>query len=200
MLESFRDFWYIWLIFVVLVVVLVIVASKASKAISKKNAILEKQHEQLKRYSELIEKYSSVDKALAENADAKELTEGVMCALQHQVEKSGDPDAEYESAEKWRREVYALFYFDEDITAESLSFFFRNNGGPLPREAINALESIGYAKVHNLALQMFAMCDDKNESVSFDKERIAELDEKFKECYNSDELFALTKNYIIANA
>ena len=200
MLDSFRDYWYIWLIFAVLVVVLIVVASKASKAVSKKNEIIAKQHEQLKRYSELIEKYSSVDKALAENADARELAEGVMCALQHQVEKSGNPDAEYESAEKWRREVYALFYFDEDVTAESLSFFFRNNGGPLPREAINALGSIGYAKVHNLALQMFAMCDDKNESVSFDKERIAELDEKFKECYNSDELFTLTKNYIIANA
>lgn len=197
MLESFRDFWYIWLLFAVLVVVLIIVASKASKAISKKNDILAKQHEMLKRYSELIEKYTAVDKALAENSDARELAEGVMCVLQHQVEKSGNPDAEYESAEKWRREVYALFYFDEDVTAESLSFFFRNNGGPLPREAINALESIGWEKIHNLALQMFAMCDDKNENVSFDKERIAELDEKFRNLYDSNEFFEKIKLYIV---
>lgn len=199
MLESFRDYWYIWLIFAVLVVVLIIVASKASKAISKKNEILAKQHEQLKRYSELIEKYSAVDKSLAENADAKELCEGVMCALQHQVEKSGNPDAEYDSAEKWRREVYALFYFDEDTTAESLSFFFRNNGGPLPKEAVNGIESIGYDKIKSVVGQMYAMCDDKNENVSFDKDRIAELDEKFRSLYNSDEFFGLIKNYIAEN-
>ena len=122
-----------------------------------------------------------------------------MCALQHQVEKSGDPDAEYENAEKWRREVYALFYFDEDVTAESLSFFFRNNGGPLPKEAINGIASIGYDKIKSVAGQMYAMCDDKNESVSFDKERIAELDEKFRNIYNRDEFFNLIKEYITAN-
>ena len=197
MLDSFRDYWYIWLIFAVLVVVLIVVASKASKAVGKKNEIIAKQHEQLKRYSELIEKYKSVDKALAENADARELTEGVMCALQHQVEKSGNPDAEYDSAEKWRREVYALFYFDEDVTAESLSFFFRNNGGPLPKEAVNGIESIGYDKIKSVVGQMYAMCDDKNENVSFDKDRIAELDEKFRNLYDSNEFFEKIKLYIV---
>ncbi len=199
MLESLRDFWYIWVVFFVLVAVLIFVVYKASKAIKRKNEILAKQHEVLKRYSEMIEKYTDITAEKAETADAKELCEGVMCVLQHQVEKSENPDAEYESAEKWRREAYALFYFDEDITAESLSFFFRNNGGPLPKEAVNGIESIGYDKIKSVASQMYAMCDDKNENVSFDKNRIAELDEKFRSLYDSDELFRFVKNYIVEN-
>ena len=199
MLESIKEFWYIWIVFLVLVVIFVFVANKASKAVKKKNEIIAKQHEQLKRYSEMIQNYTELTSEKVQNADAKELAEGVMCVLQNQVEKSGNPDAEYENAEKWRREVYALFYFDEDITAESLSFFFRNNGGPLPNAAVDGIESIGYDKIKSVVGQMYAMCDDKNENVSFDKARIAELDEKFKNIYNRDEFYNLIKNYISAN-
>lgn len=197
MLESIRDFWYLWVILLVLIIVTVFVCIKASKAVKRKNEMMEKQHEQLKRYSEMIEKYKTLTPEKIENADAKELSEGVMCVLQHQVEKSENPDSEYENAEKWRREVYALFYFDEDVTADSLSFFFRNNGGPLPKEAVNGIESIGYDKIQTVVGQMYAMCDDKNENVSFDKDRIDELDEKFRNLYDSDEFFEKIKLYIL---
>ena len=199
MLESLRDFWYIWVVFVILIAILIFAISKAAKAVKKKNEVLAKQHEVLKRYSEMIEKYTTLTPEKVQNADAKELCEGVMCVLQHQVEKSENPDAQYENAEKWRREVYALFYFDEDVNADRLSFFFRNNGGPLPKEAVNGIESIGYDKIKSVVGQMYAMCDDKNENVSFDKNRIAELDEKFRNLYDRDEFFSLIKNYISQN-
>ena len=199
MLESIKEFWYIWVVFLILVAILIFAISKASKAVKRKNEILAKQHEVLKRYSEMIEKYTDLNSDKAESADAKELCEGVMCVLQHQVEKSENPDAEYESAEKWRREVYALFYFDEDVKGASLSYFFRHNGGPLPKEAVNGIESIGYDRIKSVVGQMYAMCDDKNENVSFDKKRIAELDEKFRNLYNSDEFFSFVKNYIVEN-
>ncbi len=196
MLDSIKEFWYIWVVLVVLILIFVFVASKASKAVKKKNEILKKQHEELKRYSELIEKYSDLTADKIESSPAKELAEGVTAVLQHQVEKSADPDAEYDNAAKWRREVYALFYFDEDVTADSLSFFFRNNGGPVPQQAVNGIESIGYDKINSLVKQMYSMCDDKNESVSFDKNRITELDEKFRNLYNSGEFFEKIKLYI----
>lgn len=199
MLESLRDFWYIWVVFVILIAILIFAISKAAKAVKKKNEVLAKQHEVLKRYSEMIENYTNLTPEKVQNADAKELCEGVMCVLQHQVEKSENPDAQYENAEKWRREVYALFYFDEDVNADRLSFFFRNNGGPLPKEAVNGIESIGYDKIKSVVGQMYAMCDDKNENVSFDKNRIAELDEKFRNLYDRDEFFSLIKNYISQN-
>lgn len=197
MLESLTQFWYMWLVLLVLIIVTVFVSIKASKAVKRKNEKMAKQHEQLKRYSELIEKYESLTPEKAETADAKELCEGVMCVLQRQIEKSENPDAEYNNADVWRREVYALFYFDEDVTAESLSFFFRHNGGPLPKEAVNGIESIGYDKIKSVVGQMYAMCDDKNENVSFDKNRIAELDEKFRNIYNSEEFFEKVKLYIL---
>lgn len=199
MLESLMQYWYMWLVLAVLIVILIFVAGKASKAIKKKNEILAKQHDQMKRYSMLIEKYSELTKEKIESADAKELAEGVTAVLQFQVEKSENADAEYENAEKWRKEVYALFYFDEDVTADSLSFFFRNNGGPVPKEAVNGLESIGMNKIHSLAEAMFSMCDDKNENVSFDKNRVSELDEKFKNVYDRDMFFESVKNYIAEN-
>lgn len=197
MLESITQFWYMWVVLLVLIIITVFVSVKASKAVKRKNEIMSKQYEQMKRFNEMVEKYTSVTPENAENADAKELCEGIMCVLQRQIEKSENPDAEYENAEKWRREVYALFYFDEDVTAESLSYFFRNNGGPLPREAVNGIQSIGFNKIQSVASQMYAMCDDKNESVSFDKARITELDEKFKEIYDRNEFFEKIKLYIL---
>ena len=117
--------------------------------------------------------------------------------MQYELEKSENPDEYYENAEKWRREVYALFYFDEDSSAESLSFFFRNNGGPLPGVAVKGLESVGAGKIQSLASAMFSMYDDKNENVSLDKARADELDAKFAEIYNSNELFEKIKLYIL---
>lgn len=197
MLESIRDFWYMWVVLLVLIIVTVFVCIKASKAVKRKNEIMAKQQKELKRYSELVEKYESLTPEKAENADSTELAEGVMCVLQKQIEKSENPDTEYENAEKWRREVYALYWFDDDVTMDSLSGFFRCNGGPLPKEAVNGIESIGYDKIKSVVGQMYAMCDDKNENVSFDKNRIAELDEKFRNIYNSEEFFEKVKLYIL---
>lgn len=199
MLESLTQFWYMWLVLAVLIVITAVVCKKASKAVKRKNEILQKQQEIIERYKMLVEKYSNLTAETAENADAKELAEGVTSVLQYEIEKSENADEYYENAEKWRREVYALFYLDEDVSAESLSFFFRNNGGPLPKEAVNGIESIGYDKIKSVVGQMFAMCDDKNENVSFDKERIDALDEKFSSLYDTDEFFGLVKKYIAEN-
>lgn len=199
MLESIVQFWYMWVILLVLIIITVFVGTKASKAVKRKNEIMEKQQQELKRFAEFAKKYEFLTAEDAEKADAAELAEGVTCVLQKQIEKSENPDAEYENAEKWRREVYALYWFDEDVTELSLSEFFRHNGGPLPEEAVKGIESIGYTKIQSVVGQMYAMCDDKNENVSFDKVRIAELDEKFRTLYNRDEFFSLIKNYIISN-
>ena len=197
MLESLTQFWYMWLVLAVLIVITALVGMKASKAVKRKNEILQKQQEIIERYKMLVEKYSNLTLEIAENADAEELAEGVTSVLQYEIEKSENADEYYENAEKWRREVYALFYFNEDVSAESLSFFFRNNGGPLPKEAVNGIESIGCEKIKSVVGQMFAMCDDKNENVSFDKERIAKLDEKFSSIYDKNEFFEKVKLYIL---
>ncbi len=199
MLESIIEFWYLWAIVVVLIIVLIPVLIRVSKRVKKRNEETEKLRKEFERIKNLKEKYAHVTKETAENADAKELCEGVTAVLQYKLEKSLTPDTDFENEEKWRREVYALFWFDEDVTELSLSDFFRHNGEPLPKEAVNGIESIGYDKIKSVVGQMYAMCDDKNENVSFDKDRIAEFDEKFRNVYDRDEFFELIKNYISKN-
>ncbi|MBQ7961893.1 MAG: hypothetical protein IJ289_04775 [Clostridia bacterium] len=197
MLESLKEFWYLWAVVVVLIIVLIPVLIRVSKSIKKRNAESEKLRKDFERIKILKEKYAVITKESAENADAKELCEGVTAVLQYKLEKSQTPDADFEAEEKWRREVFSLFWFNEDVTENSLSYFFRHNGEPLPKEAVNGIDSIGYDKIKSVVSQMYAMCDDKNENVSFDKNRIAELDEKFRNLYNSEEFFEKIRLYII---
>ena len=197
MLESLTEFWYLWAVAVVLLFVLIFVGIKVSKTVAKRNEANEKLRKDFERIKMLKEKYLHITKESAKNSDAKELAEGVTAVLQYKLEKSQNPDTDFENEEKWRREVYALFWFDEDVTELSLSDFFRHNGEPLPKEAVNGIESIGYDKIKSVVCQMYAMCDDKNENVSFDKNRIAELDEKFRKLYDSNEFFEKIKLYIV---
>lgn len=197
MLESIIEFWYLWAIIAVLIIVLIPVLIRVSKSVKKRNEETEKLRKDFERIKILKEKYAVITKDSAENADAKELCEGVTAVLQYKLEKSQTPDADFEAEEKWRREVFSLFWFNEDVTENSLSYFFRHNGEPLPKEAVNGIESIGYDKIKSVVGRMYAMCDDKNENVSFDKNRIAELDEKFRNVYDSEEFFAKIKLYIL---
>lgn len=198
MIDSIKDYWYLWLVLVVLIAVLVIVFQKAMKSAKKKSEIAECQRKQMEKFKSFYEKYKNLDKTLAEKSDSIELAEGVTIVLQYQLEKSVNPDEEYKNAENWRREVYALFYFDEDCKI-SLSFFFKNNCEPLPSVLMQGLKNIGMDKLYNIASQMYAMYDDNNECVSFDKNKIEELDKKFSEVYVREDYFAVVKNYIISN-
>ena len=197
MLESLTEFWYLWAVAVVLLFVLIFVVIKVSKTVAKRNEANEKLKKEFERIKALKDKYAQLDKEKILSADAKELAEGVTAVMQYKLEKSQTPDADFEAEEKWRREVFSLFWFDEDVTANSLSYFFRHNGEPLPKEAVNGIESICYDKIKSVIGQMYAMCDDKNENVSFDKNRIAELDEKFRKLYDSNEFFEKIKLYIV---
>lgn len=199
MIESIKEYWYLWLVLAGLIAVLVFVLRKASAAAKKKSEVLEKQRQEFERFRSFYERYKNLDKVLAENSDAKELAEGVTAVLQYNLEKSDNPDAEYKNAEQWKREVYALFYFDEDVTKEGLSFFFRHNDEPLPSVVISGIKSIGADNIYQTVAQMYSMYDENNESVSLDKTRVLALDEHFKSIYRSDDVFVLVKKYIEEN-
>ena len=198
MLESLKQYWYVWLVLPVLIIIAVFAGIKASKAVKKRNEIIRRQTEELKRAKYLTEKYSDLTAELCASSDAKELAEGVTAVLQSELDKSLDPMETYSNAEKWRREVYALFYFDEDC-ASSLSFFFKHNEKPLPNEAFFGFEDIGLTNIRSLACAMWSMYDDKNESVSLDSGRVDEIDKKFKNIYNQPLFFEKIKLYISEN-
>lgn len=197
-MSIFTEYWYLWLVLAVLVVALVFVMIKASSAMKKRNEKIEKERELAERFKLLVKKYSALDAALIENSDPAELTEGVATALQYELEKSANPDEEFKSAEQWKREVYALWYFSEDCE-ESLSYFFKINGEPLPSVLVDGIKSIGYDKIYSIVAQMYSMYDENNESVSIDKLKISGLDEKFKNVFDKEIFFSCIKNYISDN-
>lgn len=198
MIELITKYWYLWLILLVLIVALVIVMRKASAAMKKRNGRIEKEREFAERFKFLVGKYSDLDKSLVEAAQAAELAEGVTAVLQYKLEKSENPDNEYKNAEQWKREVYALYYFSEDCE-KSLSYFYKNNGEPLPSVVLEGLKSIGYDKIYSTVAQMYSMYDENNENVSLDRNRVAELDEKFKNIFDRELLFNLVKKYILSS-
>lgn len=198
MIESIIQFWYLWVVLAVLVIALVVVMIKASGVMKKRSERIEQQREFAERFKYLVNKYSQCDASVMESAEASELAEGVTAVLQYKLEKSDNPDDEYKNAEQWKREVYALYYFSEDCK-ESLSWFFKNNGEPLPSVLLEGLKSIGYDKIYSTVSQMYSMYDENNENVSLDNNRVAQLDEKFIKVFNSDEFFELVKRYIMNN-
>lgn len=198
MIESLTTYWYLYAALVLLLVVAVMAGKKAAEAVKKKNEIMKKYDEEMKRYKFLRDKYLDLTKDNAEQAPADELCEGLTAVFQSELDKSDDPDAVYDNAPQWKREVYALYYFSEDV-ADSLSYFFRHNASPLPEAALQGLKATGQTKLFSLASAVHAMYDDKNESVSLDKGRIEELDEKFKSIYDADRFFTDIKNYILNN-
>ena len=197
MIESLRDYWYMWLLLLLLIALAVWAGTKASKAVRKKNEIMRKQEQDWKRQKFLAEKYGTLTETIAKEADPAELAEGVTAVLQNRLDQSANPDEMFRTAPEWQKNVYALFYFDEDCQ-DSLSFFCRHNEDPLPSAALQGLQAIGEKKVYSAASAMYAMYDEKNEGVSLDRGRVSELDEKFRQVFDRDRFFAAIKDYILS--
>ncbi len=197
-MQNITEYWYLWIVVFALIPILVFAVIKASKAAKKRNELIEKQQQELQKLKRLAKQFSLLDKETAEKTEPKKLAEGVTAALQYELEKSQTPDELFENTVQWKKTAYSLFYFDEDV-ATSLSFFFKHNGGPVPKIAVDGLSVIGYSKITACVREMFGMYDENNESVSLDKNRTEILDEKFVALYSSDELFEKLKIYITAN-
>lgn len=197
MIDLIINYWYFYVIFFILLAIAVWAGRKAAKAAKKRNETMRKYNEEMQRFRSLAEKYENISPEEAKLADSKELCEGITAVLQIQLEHSDDPDNAFKSAPSWKKEVYALCYFGED-TEESLSFFFRHNEYPLPEVALSGLKSIDN-KMVSAAASMHAMYDDKNESVSLDKDRAQALDTKFKAEFNRAEFYEEVKIYIVNN-
>ena len=124
------------------------------------------------------------------------MAEGVTAVLQNELDRAENPDEAFRNAPTWQKNVYALYYFDEDCR-DSLSFFCRHNEEPLPSAALQGLAAIGDKKLYATVSAMYAMYDEKNEGVSLDRERVSELDAKFTKIFNRDRFFSAIKAYIM---
>lgn len=194
------QYWYLWVIFGVLAVVTAAVIVFASRAISSHNAETKKQLEQIKRLKLLKDKYKSFDKEVLEGAEPDEVLEGACAVLQARVERADDAEAEFRKFTDAQKYVYTLYYFLEDIEADSLSYFFKNNGTELCSAAADAMKAVGYESAASPISTVWNMFDDSNEEVSMDLQRLDATDSQFNSTFDKSAFLGKVKQYVIANA
>lgn len=193
-----REYWYLWLVFAALVVLTAVITVFAGKALSSHNAETKRLLAEIDRLKALKDKFKDLSSEKAENADSKELLEGVTAVLQAKVEKADDGEAEFSSFNEAQKYIYTLNYFAEDA-ADSLSFFFKNNGPELTDVILPALEAIGAENITPFVRSEHDMFDENNEAASIDSVLLEENDKKFAKLYIEKELCDKVKNYIKSN-
>lgn len=195
-----KQYWYLWLAVGILTVITAAVIVMASRAVSSHNAMIKKQLEQLKRLKLLKDKYKGFDKELLEKAEPAEALEGTMAVLQSRIEKADNAEAEFEKFTDAQKNVYTLNYFLEDVEAQGLSYFFRNNGDELRLSAAQALKAVGYDSAVPPVSALSLMFDGNNEDVSVDADEMSKIDGQFSSTFDKQALLLRIKEYIVDNA
>jgi len=129
------------------------------------------------------------------------LVEGLCCGIQAQLEKQLDMQAAYEALAQPRRLVYALGYVIQDGRG-ALSEFFRRNGQPLTRAALEAAWCLVGGEYAEIFQREYDAFDENNERVSLVKEDVMRDDARFAELAREqgEALYAQAKEYILANS
>lgn len=193
------EYWYLWVVFAVLCVVTVFVLIKASSSSKRHKIDSQRELEELERLKALKNKFTSFDKATADSTDPRSLLDGVCVVMQVRVEKSDNSEKAFSLFSEPQKFAYTLNYLIEDSGAQSLSFFFKNNGEPLISLASRALSAVGEDRAAALCARMFSMFDENNEEVSLDTDELKRIDSQFLAEINFDKLLFEIKAYIIEN-
>ena len=197
-MQILTDYWYLWLVLVGLILLLIWASKKAFAAVKKHSEIVTRERAYLERFTMLTKKYRDLDHDLAERSDAAELMEGVTACLQREIEKAPVRLEAFNSAEEWRRKVYAAYYFTEDA-GKSLSEYFKNNTEPTAGLAVGLIRDICPERLSRIVNEMYSMYDSDNDRVSYDPKRIEELDAQFAKEYDKTDFCRDVKTFILEN-
>ena len=155
----------------------------------------------LEREKELRAQFKTVTQQLLIDTPPEVLVEGLCCGIQARLEKEPDMQAAYDALTQPRRLVYALGYVIQD-GREALSEFFRRNGQPLTRAALEAAWCMVGGEYAEIFQREYDAYDESNEQVSLVKEAIAADDARFAELARKqgEGLYAQAKEFILANS
>ena len=145
--------------------------------------------------------FRTVTQQMLIDTPPERLIEGMCCSIQMRLEEQPDMQAAYDALTQPRRLIYALGYVLQD-GRRALSEFFRRNGQPLTKTALEAawcLVGGGYAEIFQREYDAF---DESNERVSLVKEDIAADDARFAALVleQGEALYAQAREYILANS
>ncbi|MDR2686131.1 MAG: hypothetical protein LBB75_00125 [Oscillospiraceae bacterium] len=129
------------------------------------------------------------------------LVEGLCCGIQARLEKEPDMQAAYDALPQARRLVYALGYVLQD-GREALSGFFRKNGQPLTRAALEAAWCLVGGEYAEIFQREYDAFDEDNEQVSLVRQAVAADDARFAALAleRGGALYAQAKEFILANS
>ncbi len=177
------DHWYLIPIFIVLIALTVFMWVKAIVSGQKRKEEREKIIAQLEKEKALRNQFRVIVEGMFfdKSIDDERLVFGIAANIQMSIEKLDNMNEVFLSLSEVKQNVYALSYVFEDSKYISLSDFFNANGEPLTTIANRAAERIIGGEFSVLFSKMFAMFDDNDETVSFDVNEIAELDNSFCE-------------------
>jgi len=156
---------------------------------------------QLEYEKALRTQFRAVTQQMLIDTPPERLIEGLCCAIQAQLEKEPDMQAAYDALKQPRRLVYAMGYILQDGRGR-LSEFFRRNGQPLTRAALEAAWCLVGGEYAEVLQRTYDAFDESNEQVSLVKEAVAADDARFAELAleQGESLYIQAKEYVLANS
>jgi len=150
---------------------------------------------------ELRAQFKTVTQQMLIDTHPERLVEGMCCSIQMDLEAQPDMQAAYDALPEPRRLIYALGYVIQDGRG-ALSEFFRKNGQPLTKAALEAVWRLVGGECAAVFEGEYDAFDGENETVSLVKGSIAAADARWEELVREqgDDLYLEAKEYILANS
>lgn len=198
-MQNLMEYWYLWLLLAVLAVATFFVGGKASAAARRRGEKRAEMEAKLRYEARLRRDYEVLTARTITEAPQSTLLDGIVYRLQQKLEQQAELTRAFQACSVPEQEMYALYYLCED-GAQALSQFYRVNGEPLLSLAPQALRHVGAQKEAQIAAEEYAMFDEGNETVSLDRERLAELDGAFGAVFDPVRIKSLAADFIRSNA
>ena len=193
------EFWYLWVVFAVLCVATVFVILKASKALRGHNEETKRTYAQIERLTALKADFRGASAEKVRGEDAAHVLDGAFAVLQAKLENDADPDRCFAEMNEPQQNIYTLYWLVQDVQT-SLSFFFKNNGGPLRAFCPRALHAVVAKTLGKAAEEMYAMFDETNEEASLEPAKLDTLDAAFAKALDRSALLVRVQIYAAEHA
>jgi len=199
--QSIADYPILYVVVLAVLVLCVFLWAIAMRASRRRRGEKESLIAALEYEKALRAQFRFITQQLLIDTPPERLVEGVCCAIQMDLEAQPDMQAAYGALPEPRRLVYALGYVVQDGRG-ALSEFFRRNGQPLTKSALEAVWRLVGGECAAVFAGEYDAFDEENEAASLVKGDIAAADARWEELVRAqgESLYAEAKEYILANS
>ena len=199
--QSIREFPTLYIVTAAAALLCLFLWVMAMRSSRKRNRARDALIASLEHEKALRAQFKTVTQQQLIDTPPERLVEGLCAGIQAALEKEPDMQAAYEALSQPRRLVYALGYVLQD-GREALSEFFKKNGQPLTRAALEAAWCLVGGEYAEIFRREYDAYDEENEQVSLVREEIKRDDARFAALAleQGEALLAPAKEFILANS